>query len=343
MHNQIIILTNGGDPSVSPVIEHLAAMGQTYHRFDTESFPKESRIAIHLRASALTGFLAEGNHGSQNRDVRWENVKSVWYRRPVMGRVSEHLGLGPAQFAREEAAAALWSLYTSLDAFWLNPPLIGSRLLEHNKLYQLKVAAILGLRVPRSLITNDPDELLTFCESNGGVLAVKVLKGNFFRREGNNVPLFVFTQRIELAQFLQCKDAIRMAPVLAQEYVPKKIELRVTVVGQKVFSCAIHSQNSPRTQHDWRRYDFANVKHEPYELPSEVIAKLQQLMKFWRLGFGAIDMIVTPDGEYIFLEINPTGQWDWIEKLTGMPISRAIAELLAYPPERSSPTKAPLA
>lgn len=106
----------------------------------------------------------------------------------------------------------------------------------------------------------------------------------------------------------------------------------MTVVGDRVFTCAIHSQDSEKTMHDWRRYDFDNVRHEAYQLPAEVEAKILGFMSATGLIFGAIDMVLTPQGDYVFLEVNPQGQWGWIEEFTGLPIARAIAELLANPP-----------
>ncbi len=119
---------------------------------------------------------------------------------------------------------------------------------------------------------------------------------------------------------------------MVQEYVPKDVELRVTIVGRKVFACAIHSQDSELTKHDWRKYDFGNVRHELCTLPGEVEQNLIALLRFWNLSYGAIDLVRTPDGRYVFLEINPNGQWGWIEELTGAPIAETIAETLANPP-----------
>ncbi|MBU4480422.1 MvdD family ATP-grasp ribosomal peptide maturase, partial [Patescibacteria group bacterium] len=131
---------------------------------------------------------------------------------------------------------------------------------------------------------------------------------------------------------IENKADFLLSPVMVQSYIPKKIELRVTIVGENIFTCAIHSQNSEKTKYDWRRYDFENVKHEEYQLPVNVRGKILAFMKKCRLNFGAIDMILTPDNEYVFLEVNPSGQFGWIEKLTGMPIAKSIAELLANPP-----------
>ena len=119
-----------------------------------------------------------------------------------------------------------------------------------------------------------------------------------------------------------------MAPVMAQEYVPKKLELRVTIVGEKIFTCAIYSQGSEKTKIDWRHYDSEKVKHEIFKLPKEIEHKILLFMKEAGLKFGAIDMILTPKDEFVFLEVNPSGQFGWIEDLTGMPISKSIAELL---------------
>lgn len=121
---------------------------------------------------------------------------------------------------------------------------------------------------------------------------------------------------------------IRFCPVIFQAYVPKRIELRITVVGREVFATEIHSQHSNQTRHDWRRYDQFETPYFPHELPRKLQERCVQLVE--RLGpcYGAIDMVLTPDDRYVFLEINPNGQYLWVEKMTGLPISEAICDLL---------------
>ena len=123
-------------------------------------------------------------------------------------------------------------------------------------------------------------------------------------------------------------DGFIPTPSIFQPYVPKAIELRVVIVGRTVFACAIHSQQSIRAKQDWRRYDFDNTPHEAYELPPAIERKLLALMDRMGLIFGSIDLIVTPDGEYVFLEINPNGQFDWIAEFTGLPIYEHLAAML---------------
>jgi glutathione synthase/RimK-type ligase-like ATP-grasp enzyme len=328
MKDTVLILTNTRDESAEPVIGHLRSMHQPFVRFDTEEFPKEDLLRLSVRNTEVAGKLL-----CSGMEIDLSSIKAIWRRRPMDSRLQPDLHPGCMQFIRDESETTLWSMYSLLaDAFWMNHPLVGSRLLEHNKLYQLKIASSLGLATPQTLVTNNPQDVLDFVVAHQGIAAMKIIKGNFFSKEGKDGHLFVFTQRISEEVVRSHFEDLRMAPVMIQEYVPKALELRVTVVGEKVFACAIHSQDSERTMDDWRRYDFENVKHEPHALPADVEAMLVALLRFWGLSFGACDLILTPEGEYVFLEINPNGQWYWIEQLTGMPISRTIAETLSNAP-----------
>jgi glutathione synthase/RimK-type ligase-like ATP-grasp enzyme len=328
MKDMILILTNTRDESVEPVVAHLRSMNQPFVRFDTENFPSNDVMAIAGNGNEIFGTLT-----CSGMVVDITSIKSVWWRRPMDSSIQDDIHPGYMQFISDESKIALRSFYSLLsEAFWMNNPIVSTRLLEHNKLYQLKIASRLGLKTPRTLVTNDPNQILDFIHREDSSAAVKILRGNFFSRENDDQHLFIFTKRISEDVVREHFSEFRMAPVMVQEYIPKSIELRVTVIGEKVFACAIHSQASERTQDDWRRYDFDNVKHEPYVLPDEIQEKLVALIRYWGLTYGACDLILTPEGEYVFLEINANGQWYWIEQLTQMPISKTIAETLAEAP-----------
>lgn len=328
----VLVLTNARDETSTPVIDHLRAADQPFFRFNTECFPGEQNIFMGLSNGNLSRLLSSRDQGDKET-LNLDAIKSVWWRRPNSSKQQEGVPSGHMEFIREESTATLWSLYTTLnDVFWMNHPLISSRLLEHNKLLQLKTAAKIGLRTPETIITNDAEEILVFAKKQPHSVAIKLLKGNFFAKEGERERLFVFTQNVSKEAIITHKKDLQLCPVMVQEYVSKKLELRVTIVGELVFTCAIHSQDSERTKGDWRRYDFDNVKHEPFTLPKIISDKLINLLRVWGLGFGTIDLILTPDDEYVFLEINPNGQWLWIEQLTGMPIAKAIAETLIEAP-----------
>ena len=122
---------------------------------------------------------------------------------------------------------------------------------------------------------------------------------------------------------------MRYAPVIIHEYVPADVDLRVTVVGSEVFPAAIHSQDSAYPV-DFRM-DMANTRIEADELPADVSERLLELMARLGIVYGAIDLRRTPDGRHVFLEVNPAGQWLFVELATEQPIAAAVArELLAH-------------
>jgi glutathione synthase/RimK-type ligase-like ATP-grasp enzyme len=113
---------------------------------------------------------------------------------------------------------------------------------------------------------------------------------------------------------------------LFQEWVPKDYEVRLTVVDGEFFAARIDSE-SDAAHVDWRS-DYDNVSYQVIETPGVVRSRVRSLLDKLGLRFGAVDFVVAPDGEWWFLEVNPNGQWAWIEDETGMPIARALADAL---------------
>ena len=156
-----------------------------------------------------------------------------------------------------------------------------------------------------------------------------VYKPFFFPpREVGDKWFHVYTNRVTREHLSESGAALRLAPCQFQKYIPKRVELRVTVVGDVFFVAELDTQKSTRSALDWRRYDFVNVKYRKSVLPPYVEELLRKLMKDLGLSFGCIDLIVTPDDEYVFLEVNQCGQWYWIEEMTGLPILEAMVNRL---------------
>jgi glutathione synthase/RimK-type ligase-like ATP-grasp enzyme len=121
--------------------------------------------------------------------------------------------------------------------------------------------------------------------------------------------------------------------MILQEYVPKRLELRVTVVGERVFACQIDSQASRATRHDYRHHDNDRAALSTHALPDEMAARCARMVAEYGLCYGALDLVLTPSGEYVFLELNPMGEWAWIQVETGLPIADAIVDVLTAPVE----------
>ena len=121
-------------------------------------------------------------------------------------------------------------------------------------------------------------------------------------------------------------ENIQLTPVIFQRYVPVLYDLRITIVGDRIFAAELHTQQG-KYQVDVRLN--RNMPCYPHTLPAEVSQKLLNLMERLGLEYGAIDMRLTPDGDYVFLEINPNGSYFYIESATGLPISRTLAQRLS--------------
>jgi glutathione synthase/RimK-type ligase-like ATP-grasp enzyme len=175
-------------------------------------------------------------------------------------------------------------------------------------------------------VTNSRNEFLEFYNAQNGNVVSKVIGPGFDMTVG--ATGFKRYTEVVSKRDVGYAAAIEYSPTIFQAYVPKRLELRITVVGERVFPAEIHSQRTHHTKHDWRRYDLDNTPHFPHDLPREIQERCISLVKRLELCYGAIDMVLTPDGRYVFLEINPSGQYMWIEAQTGLPISAAIADLL---------------
>jgi glutathione synthase/RimK-type ligase-like ATP-grasp enzyme len=185
----------------------------------------------------------------------------------------------------------------------------------------------LGLRIPKTIISNDPDSVRDFFQSNMGDIVAKTLRqshGSFDGRE-----YVIYTNPI-LESDLQRLESVKFAPVIFQERIEKASDIRVTVVGSDVFATEIHSQANSSTSVDWRR-NTLSLRHTPHQLPAEIEERCLRLVESYGLVFGALDLIKTPSSEYVFLELNPNGQWAWIEVLTHQPITEKLIHVLAEP------------
>ncbi len=213
--------------------------------------------------------------------------------------------------------------------FCINPPPFNTAFEE--KCCQLFLAAKVGLEIPPTCYTARLPMARAFAETLDAPMIYKPFRT--FAHVVETPPdqparkRVLYTSRVRNSDLVETAGSIP-TPSIFQPYIEKAFELRITVVGRQLFSCAIHSQETERTREDWRHYDWEHTPHRTYDLPPVIAQKVLALMDQLGLVYGCVDMIVTPDGRYLFLEVNPNGQFDWIAQLTGMPIYDALADLL---------------
>lgn len=317
----ILLITRSDDnESVQMVAQAVERKGGEAIRFDTDRYPTDVRLSAYYDKD--DEYLTLTNDAAEF-DLR--EVTAIWHRRLNFGAgVPLTLDKQLRDASLGETRAAAMGMLASLKAFRVDA-------VEHirraeNKQLQLQVARSLGLEIPRTLTTNDPAAVHSFAGSCSDGIVTKMLSSFAVYEEGRE--LVVFTNPVKTEDLIDL-SGLRLCPVTFQEMIPKSLELRTTVVGRRVMSASINSQASQRAAHDWRRDGHRIIQDwQPYELPLEVEEKILRLMDYFVLNYSAIDIIVTPDGRHVFLEINPVGEFFWLERYTGLPIANAIADVL---------------
>lgn len=319
----ILVVTWSGDsPAVAAVCAQLEARGERVFRFDTDRFPSTTRISFELAARSTHLRFVSTSGAVDARDVR-----AVWSRRSRIGeRLSPDLSPSMRRACIDESRAVLHGCLAQLDAFHVDRE--AAVLRASHKPLQLRWALEIGFDVPRTLLTSDGAEARRFAREPLRTLVAKPL--THFRIDEGERARVVLTSRVE-SRDLEDDAALAVCPTLLQEEVAKALELRVIVVGDEVFAAAVDADAYDHTAVDWRAgaRELAD-RWFAHELPLEVAARVVELVRRFELHYGAIDMILTPDGRYVFLEINPQGEFSWLEE-TGprFSISRSVAALLA--------------
>lgn len=321
----ILVITSKKDSHVGAVSHHFENAGVPWVRLNTEDFA--TNVELTVSPADGTGTLLVRDSG---RTVKIEEVRAVWFRKPESASVSHFTGLesGALDYVDAEFGETLLGLYSLLNHVpWINDPF--STRIAHRKMLQLRTAARIGFATPRTIITNNPETALAFAEGLPGEVAIKSLGAITVTEppvDGEAIQYGLFTRKVSLEELKSVKDSIRHVPTVFQEFLEKRYELRITCVGARCFACRIESRSNDLTADDYR-FDTKGLVHTPQDCP-ELEDKLQAYMRAFGLNFGCFDILVTKAGEPTFLEMNPNGQWAWVENLTGLPIADAIAQQL---------------
>lgn len=324
----VLIVTNKFDPHVDLVATKLNELEIPFIRLNTEDFPQQG--FFHFCSKTLSPQVVVL---PENRVIEANSIKSVWYRRPEAHQVDSSVARENFRiFAANESAAAIDGLFQLIPGLWVNKP--SAIRIARQKIYQLKRAKDLGFEIPRTLITNQPSEAMEFFKMCNGRVVVKALSRPTVQSQDRIFSVFTNLVTEEVLRYI---EMVRYCPTFFQECIPKKFDLRITVIGHKTFAVEIHSQTSDKTKIDFRHDDIHNpVPHIVHSLPTELASKCLEFTRDLSLNFSAIDILLTPDNRYIFLEINPNGQWAWLEERTGLPMRDAMIDLLTLS-ERNKP------
>ncbi|MEU6987284.1 ATP-grasp ribosomal peptide maturase [Streptomyces sp. NPDC046324] len=309
----VLVVTSLHDPTADVVIRELHDRGVPVARLDSRDFPASLSVAAEITEHGIEGRLV-----TSSRTADLAAVRSLYYRRPT-GFAFPHLSDQDARFALTQARYGLGGVLASLPGcLYVNHPhRIGD---AEFKPSGLAAAVDAGFLVPPTLVTSDPDAARAFVKRHHSVV-YKPLHNPVYLVDGvSNV--------VEIAEVAadEIDDSVSGTAHLFQKRVPKTGDVRVTVIGDQVFSVRIDCDLL-----DWRT-DYSRLTYTVVEAPSGIRRALRRYMEHFGLVFGAFDFCVGEDGGWWFLECNPSGQWYWLETETGLPMCAALADLLERKP-----------
>jgi MvdC family ATP-grasp ribosomal peptide maturase len=317
--NVVLLITHSDDFfTVDRVGQSLLKLGAQPFRLDTDKFPSAVQLNMHLGNGSSYGLV----YGE--KCISTDHVQAVWMRRIWQPQMSQDLAPKFQVACTRESLAALEGFWDSLrQARWVdNLQRINA---AQNKLRQLRTAQEIGLAIPRTLVTNSAEEAREFFREVKGKMVAKLLTPLSQSMSGSS--FFLYTSAVKEEDLLEA-ESLRHSPMVFQEEIPKLRELRVVFVDGKLFVGALEASGYATSTVDWRRASTNDCAWKPHELPSKIAFCLKAFMASFGLIFGAFDFIQTPSGEYVFLEVNPTGEWGMLERDLNYPISEAIAQAL---------------
>jgi glutathione synthase/RimK-type ligase-like ATP-grasp enzyme len=280
----------------------------TVHIFESDHFSKAPGLSWSPQEFTEPVFPA-----TDGTAVDLRAIDAIWFRRLGNTRTSANPEVTDPVDRElinvDTNAAALGMLMTDFRGRWVDHPTPFWE--AQNKVIQLRAAFELGLRIPETLVSQSPERIRKFCDIHPGAI-VKAVRGVM------QAPVKTMTVSDEL---LANEPAMRVCPAIYQELVPGRRHVRVQVFGDRVLAALLESDDL-----DWRpNLDIAAAEHR---LPSSIEDALRALLRRLNLTMGVFDLKLTDDGEYVWLEVNPQGQWLFVEGMTGLPLIETFTDFL---------------
>jgi hypothetical protein len=312
--NKVLLLTNTSDGLHSAKIEEkLIENGGEFVRLDTDS--------ITLGKSNLSIFNHRGTYNIILDDEYIGDVDSIWFRRPYSFEFNIEDDVQRLN-AEEEVRDVLDGMFEILSSkFWVSKPSSINR--ARLKPLQVNIAKECGLNVPDTVITNSPDVARNFCDL--GKTVFKPLSGYCLEYEGILATAFTTLVTDVIYENL---ELVKNQHVMLQRYVTKEYEIRVTCVGNMLFPVKISADGFDEIVDHRTPDNYNSMSYEPIVLPHSIAEAIRKLVTTFSLEYATVDLAVSPNGEYTFFEVNPIGQWYWIEEETGLEITNSLAKHL---------------
>lgn len=310
MSQDCLIVSETNDMTTNVVLSWLVNSSSKIKRLNTEGF---SNFSLSIKNEKGCEILLEN-----------KKPRKIWHRRQRLNFVGQYSSsnFNIYNYIKKESDAVVKASEMFLKE---QTDYVGSWIkeTENYKPYQLEIACKVGLKVPNTLITNSKEELLKFYKKYKRIITKDIrYPVNINLKDQKLVSTGAFLVSNKMINHLNEK----FAPMIFQEYIEKLYEIRVFFFKDDYYAMAIFSQNNEKTKIDFRNYDEEKPnRFVPVKLPIEILKKLKRFSKEYKLNTGSIDLIKSTRGNYIFLEVNPQGQLDWLSKNCNYYIEKRIA------------------
>ena len=269
----------------------------------------------------------------QNRVIHLPDISGVWIKRQsvLITSEEEQTFCGFEDYCNYKIWKDEWnSIIKQIIAHlkFLGVPFFDeadSILKAEKKILQLDVARAVGFPTPSTIVSNCKSDIQNFLSRHNDEGIIKLSTQPTFNEQKN--VYFIYANKVSASDFEDMDHTIN-SPTIVQNYINKQYEVRYTFVNGEHFVCKIESQLSEKSKIDFRRYDFANTPYSTIDAPEDITRKVTLFMQKLKLNYGALDFIVDYSNNWYFLEVNPVGQYGWIEYLTGLQITSSILQFL---------------
>jgi len=322
----LLILTNSNDVTSDYLAGVLRENGVPFVRFDTD-------VSLEKTVCDYTTGRPE-----LRIDKQWylpRDFTNVWYRRPERLKHSLLSDTAESKLILDEWSEALDGFLAHIPVQrWMNHP--SANVGASHKIEQLTTARRLGLSVPDTLLTQDPTKLRDFFARHAGSIIVKPISVGYIDRDDGHPDSLIYTNPVAQQHLVDLND-LPSCPTLFQERVDKAVDIRITVVDEAIHAIQLTACDPGGSQRcDIRRNNMEDVAYQPIAVPEDVEHGLRRLLDNYNLRFGAIDMAITNTGDWVFFEVNPNGQWAWLDLAGAADIASSFVQ--SFTPEQREKT-----
>ncbi len=319
----ILICTNKNEKTTDIVLEYIDYLGGKFYRVHKDDMIKD--ISINIDSNIKDDYI-ELKFKNKNNYTTY--IKNMWYRR---GDFSKILPISKFELnsnrIRKECILKEWDITKTFLHYHL--PTLGNYNSEvkSNKIKDLVIARDCSLDIPETLVTTEKSKLIEFYKRNSSIITKPIDNGHLSYKDKINTYsskgiVFIDDKLIE-------KLEIRFCLSLFQKYEEKEFEIRVFFIKKKLYPMAIFSQRDIKTRFDFRNYNRENPnRNVPFKFPKRIEKKILNFIHLSNLDTGSIDLIYTPDNRFVFLEVNPAGQFGWVSQNCNYYLEKEIAKLL---------------